>query len=113
MQSFVQPGNILPVIAPYDRASPGLPVLVGSLFGVTKAAAASGAPVTVEIVGVHEIPKVSAQAWTQGAKIYWDDAAKLCTTSSASGANQYVGVATVAAANPSATGFVRLNGFGI
>jgi len=40
--------------------------------------------------------------------IYWDDAAKNATTTV--GTNKLIGVATAAAANPSATGRVRLNG---
>jgi predicted RecA/RadA family phage recombinase len=55
-----------------------------------------------------EVAKVSAQAWTVGAPIYWDDTAKLFTTTSTS--NTLAGVAVAAAANPSATGRVRLNG---
>lgn len=58
--------------------------------------------------GVFDLPKTSAQAWTVGAKIYWDSANGLATTT-ASG-NSLIGTALAAAANPSATGRVRLNG---
>jgi predicted RecA/RadA family phage recombinase len=51
---------------------------------------------------------VSAQAWTAGALVYWDDTAKLFTTTSTS--NTLAGVAVAIAANPTATGRVRLNG---
>jgi predicted RecA/RadA family phage recombinase len=57
---------------------------------------------------VGDLAKVSAQAWTEGAKIYWDDTAKNFTTTS--GGNTLAGVAAAAAANPSATGKVRLDG---
>lgn len=40
--------------------------------------------------------------------MYWDDSAKLMTTTSSS--NTLAGVAVAAAANPTATGKVRLNG---
>jgi predicted RecA/RadA family phage recombinase len=58
--------------------------------------------------GVFTHAKTSAQAWTQGAKIYWDDSNKVFTTT-ASG-NTLVGAAVLAAANPSATGTVLLDG---
>ena len=65
---------------------------------------------TVEAVtrGVVDLAKVSAQAWAVGDKVYWDDTAKLTTTVSTS--NTLIGVALAVAANPSATGRVRLNG---
>lgn len=56
--------------------------------------------------GVHSVAKVSAQAWAQGAAIYWDATAKLFTT--VAGGNTKAGFAYEAAANPSATGLVRI-----
>lgn len=107
MKNFVQPGDVLTVIAPADVASGDL-VLVGSLFGIATASAKAGAELEVTAGGVYDLPKVSAQAWTQGAALYWDPAAKLVT--SVAGALTKIGVAAVAAANPSAAGRVRLNG---
>ena len=60
------------------------------------------------VKGVVTHAKVSAQAWTEGVKIYWDDSAKNFTTTSSG--NTLCGVAAAAAANPSATGYVRLDG---
>lgn len=71
-------------------------------------AAASGATVEGIVVGVVDLAKVSAQAWTVGAAIYWDDTAKLMTTVSTG--NTLVGVAVAVATNPSSSGRVRLNG---
>jgi len=68
----------------------------------------NGATVEAETAGVFEQAKVSAQAWTVGALIYWDDAAKLTTTVPTS--NKLIGTATAVAVNPSAVGRVRLNG---
>ena len=107
MKNYVQPGNILTVTAPADTNS-GDGVLVGSIFGVAAISALAGTDLEVDVVGVYELPKLSAQAWTQGAPVYWDATAKNCTTVSA--ANTKIGVATLAAANPSAYGRVRLNG---
>ncbi|TPQ50309.1 hypothetical protein C2U72_14065 [Prosthecomicrobium hirschii] len=107
MKNFVQRGDILTLVAPYDVAA-GAGLLVGAIFGVATSPALSGATVEAAVSGVFELPKTSAQAWTVGAKVYWDDAAKLCTTVNTS--NTLIGVAVAAAANPSATGLVRLNG---
>jgi len=109
MKSFIQEGDILSVTAPYDVVS-GAGALVGSIFGVAGASALSGAAVELKLEGVFDLAKVSAQAWTQGVKIYWDNATKLATTTAAAGANALIGVATQAATNPSATGRVLLVG---
>ena len=107
MKNLVQSGVILTLTAP-EALTSGRGVLVGSIFAVAGSDAANGATFEGQVTGVFDLPKVSAQAWTQGALIYWDNAAKNCTTT-ASG-NTKIGVATAAAANPSATGRVRLNG---
>ncbi|QQA43951.1 DUF2190 family protein [Pelagovum pacificum] len=108
MKNYVQPGVNLTLAAPYDVAS-GAGVLVGSIFGVAALTADSGDDVTIVTEGVFDLAKVSAQAWTVGARIFWDDSTKLATTTAASGANKLIGVATAAAANPSDTGQVRLS----
>ena len=107
MRNYVQPGDMLTFAAPYD-VNGGAGALVGSCFGVAACTAASGAEVELATTGVFDLSKVSAQAWTAGALIYWDDTAKLCTTTSTS--NKLIGIAAKAAANPSSTGRVRLNG---
>ena len=107
MKNFIQRGEIITLAAPYDVAS-GAGLLVGAIFGVATSAALSGAAVEVAVCGVFELPKTSAQAWAAGAKVYWDDSAKVVTTVSTD--NVFIGVAVAAAANPSSTGLVRLNG---
>jgi predicted RecA/RadA family phage recombinase len=107
MKNFIQRGEVITLAAPYDVAS-GAGLLVGTIFGVATSAALSGEAVETAVCGVYELAKTSAQAWTVGAKIYWDDTAKVCTTVTTS--NTLIGVAVAAAANPSAAGLVRLNG---
>lgn len=107
MKNYVQAGENLTVPAPADTLS-GEGVLLGALFGVATANAASGQPVTIVRRGVFTLPKVSAQAWTIGAKVYWDAAAGNVTTT-ASG-NTLIGLAVEAAANPSDAGLVLLDG---
>jgi len=107
MKNYIQDGHVLTLVAP-EALTSGRGFLVGSLFAVATAAADSGATVEGITTGVVELAKVSAQAWTVGAPIYWDDTAKLTTTTSTS--NTLIGVAVAIAANPTATGRVRLNG---
>jgi len=107
MKNYIQTGGVVTVIAAADVVS-GAGVLVGAIFGVAQADAVSGAEVSLVRGGVFELPKTSAQAWTAGVKVYWDDTAKVVTTTAT--ANTLVGAAMEAAANPSATGIVLLDG---
>lgn len=106
--NMIQDGVVLEVTAPY-AVTAGAGVQVGTkLHGIALAAAANGAAVRIATRGVWSVAKVSAQAWAVGDLIYWDNTAKLFTTTSTS--NLLVGVAVAAAANPSSTGTLRLNG---
>ena len=93
MKNYVSTGDSVECpAAPYALAS-GAGCLAGTLFGVAVAAAASGAPVVLQTAGIFDLPKAASQAWTFGAKIYWDDTAKVCTTTVAS--NKEIGKAVV------------------
>jgi len=109
MKNFVQPGDVVSVTAPYTVTSGG-GVLVGTLFGFAAHDAASGAAVEIATTGVFTHAKAGSQAWTQGAAIYWDNSAKVLTTTSTS--NTLVGkaMAAVAGGAGDTTGTVRLNG---
>lgn len=107
MNNYIQKGVTLSLVAPYAVAS-GAGLLVGAIFGIAVRAADSGKPVEADTQGVYTLPKVSAQAWTVGQKVYWNDTDKVCTTEATD--NTLIGVAVEVAANPSATGTVRLNG---
>lgn len=106
MKNFVQAGDNITVPAPAAVLSGDL-VLIGSLFGIANAAAAEGADVVLATEGVFTLPKTSAQAWTVGAKVYWD-ATNAVATTTASG-NTQIGHAVAVAGNPSAIGTVRLS----
>lgn len=107
MKNFVQPGDMLTLIAPSGGVVSGTPYQIGQLFVVAATTAAVGDEFEGVTRGVFDVPKVSAQAWTAGALVYWDDVAKNVTTTV--GSNLKIGVAVQAAANPSATGRVLLN----
>jgi predicted RecA/RadA family phage recombinase len=93
MRNYIQPGHALTLIAPYDVVS-GDGLLIGSIFGVASHDALSGAEVEAQLTGVLDLAKVASQAWTAGAKVYWDNTAKRATTV-ASG-NTLIGVAVLA-----------------
>lgn len=107
MKNYVQRGDVIPLVAPYAVAS-GAGLLVGSIFGVAETTAAISATVEAALTGVFDLAKATGTAWTQGVRIYWDDAAKNCTTNAAAGANKLIGVATLAAASGDTVGRVRL-----
>ena len=105
--NYVQPGKVLNLTAPYQRNT-GQPAMIGSIFGVALATVANAVAGEFQVDGVWTLAKTAAQAWTLGDKIYWNAATKLVSNVATDG--PLVGVATAAAANPSSTGTVRLNG---
>lgn len=107
MKNYLNHGQKVTVTAPAAVTS-GDVVAVGSLIGVAEGSAASGKPVVLVRSGIFSLPKISAQAWTVGAKIYWDSGASAMTTTATG--NTLVGFAAEAAANPSATGKVCMDG---
>lgn len=109
MKNYVVAGETIVVSAPYVLSS-GQGALVGTMFGVAMADAANGADVALKTTGVFDLTKTGSQAWTVGATIYWDNAAKNCTTTV--GTNTKIGVAVAAVDNQagSTIGRVRLNG---
>jgi predicted RecA/RadA family phage recombinase len=105
LKNFIQPGGTVTLTVPSDVSS-GDGLLVGSLFGVASGDALSGADVEAVTEGVFDLAKTSAQAWSQGDKVYWDDTNKECTVVAAG--NVLIGVAMVDAANPTDTGRVLI-----
>lgn len=108
MKNYVKEGRMITAPAPAGGAVSGNGYLIGALFGVCAVSADEAVDTEFALEGVFELPKASAQAWALGAKVYWDNTAKNCTTT-ASG-NSLIGAAGEVAANPSSTGIVRLNG---
>jgi len=108
MINYVEPGEIVELTAPSGGVVSGTAYLIGSLVVVATVTVAATLKFSALVTGVADLAKVSAQAWTEGAKIYWDNSAKLFTTTS--GGNTLAGVAAAVADNPSSTGQVRLDG---
>jgi predicted RecA/RadA family phage recombinase len=110
MKNFVMAGTTVTLTAPAAVTS-GQGLLVGSIFGLASASAAIGEEVEAVTEGVFDIVKTAAQVFAQGAKVYWDNAAKSVTSVTAG--NSLIGVALVAALGADATARVRLNGVSV
>ena len=81
--------------------------LIGAMFGVAKGNYAQGEKGVFSLNGKFALPK-DGSAIAEGARVYWDNAAKVVTTTA--GGNTLIGVAAVAALAGAATVAVRLNG---
>jgi predicted RecA/RadA family phage recombinase len=108
MKNFVQEGDVLEFTAPAGGVVSGTGVKIGDLLVIATHTAAVGEKFRGIRVGVVDHVKVSAQAWTEGQQINWDNTNKWFT--SVTTGNFRAGVAAAAAANPSATGKVLLAG---
>lgn len=106
MKIFIQPGDALELTAPGGGVVSGTPVLIGKLFVIPAVSASATAKFNGYISGVFQLPKTSAQAWAEGDRIYWD--AGNARADNVASVGQLIGIATRTAANPSATGFVRI-----
>lgn len=108
MKNLIQDGNILTFVAPSGGVVSGNGYLIGTIFGVATVAVAETLPFTLSVTGVYALPKAATITPAPGAKLYWDNAAKNVTTTSAS--NTLIGVhaASVAAGASDPTIAVRL-----
>jgi predicted RecA/RadA family phage recombinase len=107
MINFVQPGGIIEITAPTGGVTSGSPVQVGAgIIGIGALDALVTESVNIQVEGVFDVAKVSAQAWAEGDPIYWDATAALMTTVKG---GLFAGYAVAAAANPSSTGRMRLS----
>jgi predicted RecA/RadA family phage recombinase len=109
-RTYLQPGNTVDAVAGTGGVTSGVPVVWGSLFGVPAVTAAEGATYSLELTGVHALPKDSA-AIGAGAKAYWDAGAGKVTATV--GTNRLIGAAVEAALAGDPTVRVRLNGLAV
>jgi predicted RecA/RadA family phage recombinase len=107
MKNYVQPGENITLTAE-AAANSGDGVKVGTLFGIASGDAEIGDPLVLVTEGVFEMPKVATDDIAIGAAVYWRSGDGLVTTTATS--NTKVGVAIMAAGNPSSAVRVRLNG---
>lgn len=100
-KTYIQPGHTLTVAAPSGGALSGTGVLIGTLFGIAQHDAVEGAGLEILTAGVVEIGKTAALAIDVGDRLFWDATNKVVNKTAT--AQQQVGVAVSAAANPSGT----------
>ncbi len=105
-KNYIQPGTVLDHVAATAITS-GQIVLMGKRVGVALGDAAIGQTVSVQVKGVFNSPKVTANVVAQGALLYWDDTAKLLTTTAT--ANTAAGYAAAAASGTDTTVDIALN----
>ena len=106
MKTYKQEGEVLTLTPGADVAA-GVGYLFGAgLFGVATQAVANGAAGEFLTEGVVEIGKTSALAIAVGDRVFWDSTNKVVNKTTT--AQQCVGVAVSAAANPSSTVQIKL-----
>jgi len=69
MKNFVEKGETITVTAAADIAS-GAIVSIGDIAGVAAGKYATGETAVVNLNGVYEVPKVTADVIAQGVKLY-------------------------------------------
>lgn len=119
MKNFIAVGNTIDV--PIFSVGIDTPVvsgngyLIGALFGVAQISAPGVAPGSTEVfplkvTGVFDLPKQASQAWSVGARVYWDAVGQRATTTATG--NTLIGVAVAATGGTAGeiVGRVRLNG---
>lgn len=94
MKNFVQPGDVMTMVAPYAVAS-GQGMQVGQNFGVALSDAAISTAVEAAQNGVMDLTKEPSLAIAAGARVYWDNTNRRVTT--AASGNLPIGVAAEAA----------------
>jgi predicted RecA/RadA family phage recombinase len=94
--------------APSGGAVKGTLYLIGGLAVVARSNAAEGAYFIAAQGGIWTIAKTSAQAWTEGQKIYRHAGTGAADSDGTTG--PLIGVAAAEADNPSSTGSVLLHG---
>jgi len=105
-KNYIQAGDVVTLTAPYAVSSGG-GALVGNLFGIALQTLANAASGEFAVCGVFDINKLSTDIFAVGDFVYWDNTNKRLTSTSAG--NTKIGVAIVAAGNPSSTVRVLLN----
>ena len=108
MKTYSQDGETLTFTAVSPGAVSGTGQKIGDILVIATMTAATGQPFTGQRTGIVSHAKLSAQAWTEGQQVNWDDTNKRFTTVTTG--NFKAGVAAAVAANPSATGLVLLSG---
>jgi predicted RecA/RadA family phage recombinase len=106
MNNFKHKGVTLDLIAPAGGVESGKTVKIGSIIAVPGSTKAEGQPFAGTVEGVFDVDAKTGQAWAAGVTIYWDDAAKVYTTTV--GTNAKAGYAVADKDAAAASGLVKL-----
>jgi predicted RecA/RadA family phage recombinase len=113
-RSFIERGDVLPLIAPSGGVTAGTGVMIGSQFVIPQVTAAQTLPFDGYATGVHSHAKAASQAWTAGQVVYWDDTNKVFSTSATVGffgqGGVFIAVEAVGSGSTETIGKVRLSG---
>lgn len=107
---YKQEGDAVDFTPAADVAA-GDVVVQGELVGVASREIKAGALGALSVSGVFDFPKAmgAGSAIAAGSWLYWDDAAKVATTSDNAGANKLLGKSVAAAGDDDATVRARLS----
>ena len=105
-KNYIQDGDTLNLAPGADVASGTGHLFGAALFGIALTDAKNGVASSFAVEGVFSIAKTSALAIAVGDRVFWDAANAVVNKTST--AQQQVGIAVAAAANPSSTVLVKL-----
>ena len=111
MKNFHSQADSIELTVPAGGVISGVGYKVGNFFVVATVTAAFGQRFVGQRIGAVELAKVTAEVWTEGAAINWNDTTKVATTVTTG--NYRIGTALKARANPSSTGVVVLDSVGM
>jgi predicted RecA/RadA family phage recombinase len=106
MKNYIEPGNVVSLLAPAGGCKSGDLVVVEAIVGVAAYDAAAGVEVELSLVGVYSLPAIGPI--DQGAAVYFDTATKKVTA--ANSGTTLIGVALLAVGAGETSCRVRLNG---
>jgi predicted RecA/RadA family phage recombinase len=109
MKNFVQPGESIEFTAPAGGVVSGRGTKIGDLVVIATVTAAAGARFNGLTEGVISHAKVGSQAWSEGDRLYWDEANKRFTKTAAGNTFAGYAVADVAGGASDTTGVVLLS----
>lgn len=98
MNNFKHKGVTLDLVAPAGGVIAGKTVKIGGIIAVPGTTKPEGQPFAGTVEGVFDVDAKTAQAWTTGATIYWDDTAEIYTTTAGGNAKAGYAVADKEAA---------------
>jgi predicted RecA/RadA family phage recombinase len=108
MKNYVQPGDVIPVVAGTGGVKSGDVVVAGNLIGVAASDAAEGAEFELALTGVYALPKITGTGLDPGQRVWW--ATGTGVAASAAAGRWPIGNAVRTAGSNDDEAYVRLPG---